>query len=73
MLKDVAVSHFGTKANLVRALQGSKTPRTKGAVSMWEGLVPLVVALELERITGGKLKVDLALYQDAAQSKSTAA
>lgn len=61
-----AVSFFGTKANIVRKLKGSKTPRTKGAVSMWGELVPLIVAHELAALSRGKLKVDLKLYQNAS-------
>jgi hypothetical protein len=70
MLKDTAVSHYGSQAKLVRALKDSKTPRSKGAVSMWNDLVPLVVALELERISRGKLKVNMAMYQ-APRNQST--
>jgi hypothetical protein len=72
MRKNDAVKHFKTKANLVRALQSSKTPRSKAAVSMWGDLVPLPVAHELSRITRGKLKVDLPAYQKAYPSGSSA-
>jgi hypothetical protein len=66
-----AVKHFVTKANLVRALKRSKTPRTKGAVSMWGELVPLIVAYELSAITDGKLKVKLSAYRNPTNPKAS--
>lgn len=65
------VKHFTSKANIHRALKGSKTPRTKGAISMWGELVPLIVAHELAAITKGKLKVDLAAYRNPHNPKDT--
>lgn len=72
MYKADAIAHFGgTQADIVRVLKDSKTPRSKGAVSLWKGLVPLVVAYELARLSRGKLKVDLSLYQAATNFKDS--
>lgn len=35
---------------------------SRAAVYMWKGLVPKVRAYELEKLTGGALKVDPSLY-----------
>lgn len=36
---------------------------TRSAVSQWSDRVPLLAALELERVTKGKLRVDMRLYK----------
>lgn len=59
MHKSEAVSFYGSQQKLASAL-GIK----QGSVAGWRELVPIGRALQLEKITGGRLKVDLALYRD---------
>ncbi|MGE6418005.1 Cro/CI family transcriptional regulator [Alteromonas macleodii] len=53
MNKEDAVEHFGGVTKLAEALGLSK-----GAVSQWGETIPLLRAYQLEKITGGKLKVE---------------
>jgi hypothetical protein len=64
MHKTEALAHFGTQEKLAQALR-----ITRQAVSQWRELVPLGQAYRLEGITGGRLVVNLRLYerQKAAQ------
>lgn len=55
--KDV-INHFGSLANAGRALEISRQ-----AVGSWPDLVPILQAIEIERISGGKLKVDKSRYR----------
>ena len=57
MHKSEAVSYFGTQKKLADAL-GIK----QGSVSGWKDLVPIGRALQLEKLTRRRLKVDLSLY-----------
>jgi len=52
MEKTQAISHFGSAANLARALGISKA-----AVSQWKDQVPELRALQLERLTDGELRL----------------
>jgi DNA-binding transcriptional regulator YdaS (Cro superfamily) len=53
-----AVSYFGTQQKLADALQIKQ-----GAISSWdEDKIPMARALQIEKITEGKLKADLSLY-----------
>jgi DNA-binding transcriptional regulator YdaS (Cro superfamily) len=52
MLKAEAIEYFGSSKNLADALNV-----TKGSVSQWGEEVPELRAYQIERITGGKLKV----------------
>lgn len=58
MQKSDAVSHFGSQRKLAEAL-GIR----QASVSGWGELVPLGRAFLIERITNGKLKVDVHRYQ----------
>jgi len=62
MDKAVAISHFGNQTKLASAL--GIVPRS---VSGWPDRVPLARALQIEKLTHGKLKVDLSLYARGAQ------
>jgi hypothetical protein len=55
--KDV-IEHFGSQANTARAL-GIK----RQAVNKWPDLIPILQAIEVERVSGGKLKVDHSRYR----------
>lgn len=48
-----AIQHFGQKADIARALG-----ITAQAVSDWGAEIPMLRQYELERLSGGKLKVD---------------
>ena len=61
MYKSDAIDHFGSVKLLHKALK-----ITSGAVSQWEAVIPEKQAMKLERITGGALKYDPALYMKAA-------
>lgn len=56
------ISHFGKKANVARALKISRS-----SVSEWGDLVPEKRAARLEKITGGALKYDSALYEKSTK------
>ncbi len=65
MHKSEAVSHFGSQRKLADALGISQA-----SVSEWGELIPMGRALQIEKITRGRLKVDLSIYdrrQQAAQ------
>ena len=57
MKTETAITHFGTKAALARALQ-IRPP----SIHSWGALVPLGRAYELQTLTGGTLKVERDLY-----------
>ncbi|MBB1299181.1 Cro/Cl family transcriptional regulator [Pseudoalteromonas sp. NZS71_1] len=59
-----AVDFFGGKAKLANAFN---PPITKGAITPWVKAkrIPRGRAFELQLITGGKLKVDLSVYEDS--------
>jgi hypothetical protein len=57
MLKQDVIKHFKTASNVSRALEISPA-----AVSKWGPVVPKLSAEELERITGGALRVRADLY-----------
>ena len=59
MFKRDAIAHFGSQADIVQALGTI----SKSAVSQWGDIVPLRSAMELERLSEGKLKVDLDQYK----------
>lgn len=46
-----AISHFGNKLKLAKALNVSKS-----AISQWGDDVPELRAFQIERLTGGQLK-----------------
>ena len=52
MTKDDAISEFGTQVALSEALG-----ITQGTVSSW-GKVPILRQLQIEALTGGRLKAD---------------
>ena len=55
-----AIEHFGSEAAVARALEISRQ-----AVDQWGELVPILTAIEIQRITKDKLKVDPSLYRKA--------
>lgn len=58
MLKETAIKHFGSAAELGRAIG-----RTPSAVTEWPDVIPEGMAYKIQVITAGKLQVDQALYQ----------
>lgn len=62
-----AIKYFESKANLARAFASPGRPRglSRASVSNWGEVVPLMRALQLEKKTFGRLKVDLSCYPDA--------
>lgn len=57
MKTDDAIHYFGTAAAVARALQISKS-----AVSQWRRFVPIGAAVRLEKITEGKLPLEIEHY-----------
>ncbi len=57
MRKSDAISHFGSAANLARALDISRA-----AVTKWPDLIPEGSAYKIESVSGGALRVDPADY-----------
>jgi DNA-binding transcriptional regulator YdaS (Cro superfamily) len=65
MRKLTAVQHFGTQQKLAEKLGISQ-----GSMSSWDpDRIPLARALQVEKLTRGKLRVDMALYQRARRSQ----
>jgi hypothetical protein len=57
-----ALDHFGSRANLARAIS-----YTRQAIYAWErrgDLVPELCAIRLARVSGGKLRYDPTLYHE---------
>ena len=68
MRKSDVVRHFGSQLAVAKALQ-----ITKGAVSFWDELIPIGRAYQIESVTGGKLRVNPALYKTASHSRRPSA
>jgi hypothetical protein len=66
MLTKDAEAHFGGRPGIIRALGN----RSKSAIYQWGDLVPILAAHELAALSKGKLKVNLALYKDAARKRN---
>lgn len=62
-----AIKYFGSKAKLARAFatHGKPSGLARASVTAWGDVVPLMRALQLEKKTFGRLKVDLSCYPDA--------
>lgn len=58
MLKVDVINHFGTKSNTARALGISRA-----AVTLWEAVVPHKSAVQIEKLSGGKLKAKAEFYE----------
>lgn len=70
MRTSTAVSHFGGRAGIVRAL----APKwSKAAVYKWGQIIPLIAALEIQRITRKKLRVDMSLYKHSGHANNNGA
>jgi DNA-binding transcriptional regulator YdaS (Cro superfamily) len=53
-----ALSHFGTQQKLAEALNIKQ-----GSISSWDReRIPLARALQVERLTQGRVKVDMTIY-----------
>ncbi len=59
MLKAQALAHFDHNHTALAKVIGV----TRSAVSQWGTIVPYFAAVELEKKTGGKLRVVHALYE----------
>lgn len=64
MLKETAIKHFGSAAELGRAIG-----RTPSAVTEWPEIIPEGMAYKIQVITGGLLRVDPAMYQKKERAK----
>lgn len=51
MTKSEVIKHFGSAANVARALNLSRA-----AVSSWSNEIPLLRQMQIEKLTDGKLK-----------------
>ena len=60
MLKETAIKHYKTAYKVAKALGVSRQ-----YVYQWPDVVPIKCARELERISEGKLKVKVRLYNGA--------
>lgn len=69
MLTKDAETHFGGRSGILRALNN----RTKSAIYQWGDIVPLRAAMELEQLSAGALKVDLALYKKSGHTENPVA
>lgn len=66
MRKSEAVSYFGTQKKLADALGIQQ-----GSVSGWDDLIPMARAIQIERVTGGRLKADLSVYKGSGRRTSS--
>lgn len=57
MRKSDAVRYFGTEYRVAKALGINQS-----AVSRWTTYVPLIRAMQIERLSGGKLRADPDAY-----------
>lgn len=57
MLKSDVIEHFGSEAEVARALGV-----TRGAVWQWKDIIPRGSAYQIQIITRGKLRVDPTVY-----------
>ena len=64
MLKETAIKHFGSAAEVGRALG-----RSPSAITEWPEVVPEGMAYKLQVITGGLLRVDPLMYQKNGKAK----
>jgi hypothetical protein len=60
LTKDV-LKHYGTRAEVAR-----KIGYTRQAIYRWKRIVPEQAAYRIERDTGGKFRVDPAVYRTRA-------
>lgn len=71
MLFSDVIKHYGSRAQAVKAITEAFNI-TRAAVYQWGELVPPRRAMELERLTGGALRYDPALYVDWNKPKRRA-
>lgn len=64
MRKIDVMEHFGTQQRVADALTAAGFRISQRGVSGWGELVPLDRAVQIERITNRKLKVDLSKYRN---------
>ena len=64
MLKETAIKHFGSAAEVGRALG-----RSPSAITEWPEVVPEGMAYKLQVITGGLLRADPTMYQKNGKAK----
>lgn len=67
MKTSAAVKFFGKRIRIAEVLKV-----TRAAVYQWGDVVPLVSAYELERLSGGKIRVDHGLYLHGRPKKKAA-
>lgn len=63
MLKSDAVRHFGTQAKFAEEIG-----RAESTVSEWPEVLPLGIALMVEKMAAGKLAIDWSKYPDAPKA-----
>lgn len=63
MLKSDAIAHFTSQAELAR-----RVGRSESTVSEWPEVLPLGVALIVEKLTEGQLTVDWSRYPKAPEA-----
>ncbi|HTD90922.1 MAG TPA: Cro/CI family transcriptional regulator [Burkholderiales bacterium] len=67
MLKETAVTHFGSQAKLARALRISTA-----AVALWKDSIPELSARRLHDLTNGALEFDPSIYERRNRRKHRA-
>lgn len=67
MRKAEVLSHFRTQQKVAEALTAAGFRISQRGVSGWGDKIPLDRAVQIEKVTRGKLKVDLTLYKDGPQ------
>jgi hypothetical protein len=63
MRKTDVLSHFGTQQKVAEALTAAGYRISQRGVSGWGDIIPLNRAVIVQKITRGKLKVDLSMYR----------
>lgn len=72
MRKSDVISHFGTQQKVADALTAAGFPISQRGVSGWADPIPLARAYQVQSVTNGKRRVDLALYRDGEQREGRA-
>ena len=73
MYKKSVIRHFGSVYGLIEALKARGYSVTRQGVHIWQDVIPLDRAFQVEQASGGKLKIDLEVYRRHYEEKGKVA
>ena len=73
MYKKSVIRHFGSVYGLIEALKSHGYSVTRQGVHIWQDVIPLDRAFQVEQASGGKLKIDLEVYRRHYEEKGKVA